>query len=64
MPVPPSIELRTLPPSIVIFVLADEPPNTETLNSELYCAVEPVPTVTPGSRNARFKKLRPLSGSS
>ena len=53
-----------LPPSTVIAVLLESPPRIETENSELYCEVEPGLAVTPGSRNASCRKLRPLSGSS
>ena len=64
IPVLPSIELRMLPPSTVIAVLLESPPRIDTENSELYCDVEPGLAVTPGSRNASWRKLRPLSGSS
>jgi hypothetical protein len=60
----PSMELRTLPPSTVIAVLLESPPRIETENSELYCEVDPGFAVTPGSRNASCRKLRPFSGSS
>ena len=41
IPVLPSIELRTLPPSTVIAVLLESPPRIDTEKSELYCEVEP-----------------------
>jgi hypothetical protein len=64
IPVLPSMELRTLPPSTVMAVLLESPPRIDTENSELYCDVEPGLAETPGSRNANCRKLRPLIGSS
>ena len=64
IPVLPSIELRTLPPSTVIAVLSGAPPRIETVNKELYCEVDPADAETPGSKKASCKKLRPLSGNS
>ena len=64
IPVLPSMLLRMLPPSTVMAVLFESPPRIETENSELYCEVEPALAVTPGSRKASCRKLRPLSGSS
>ena len=61
-PVPPSIGLRTFPPSTVIAVRDAGAPRTDTLNCALNWAGLPMLTVTPGCSAARFRKLRPLSG--
>jgi len=53
-----------LPPATVIAVLLATPPKIDTENSEVYCDVVPEFAVTPGSKNASCRKLRPWSGSS
>ncbi len=62
---PPAVVMLSemTPPSIEYAVWLP-PPRTETVNRVLNCAVEPRPTVTPGSSEASCMKLRPFSGRS